>query len=187
MLMCFVFTKLFEDNNITSADDLKNLLRFEEWIPKDWNKWFPHLDLRKAINISYKFFFDDCKNNQQRNSVVAYNKIKHGLLVVPSGKQYVPNLPDCPAMVFHTSSDEPKSKDNPFTMLSFLNNDESHEERYRVVEFIQCNLRLYAALYVLWRYADILPQRGFKGPKELFESQPFVDVRHFIGETTAKI
>jgi len=53
-------------------------------------------------------------------------------------------------------------------------------------EFVQCNLRLFAGLYVVWRYADVLRERGIADPQRLFACQEFSDVRHLIDEVTKK-
>jgi hypothetical protein len=62
----------------------------DTWIPGEWVKWFPDLDLKKALRLACAFSFQDCATNQKRYGVISYNKIKHGLLVVPSGRAYKP-------------------------------------------------------------------------------------------------
>ena len=71
-------------------------------------------------------------------------------------------------------------------MAPFDMSNRGIETRYSVVEFIQCNLRLLAGLYVTWRYPDSLRRRGVADPYELFACQEFYDMRHLIEEVTLK-
>lgn len=178
--------EMFERHKLSAGQQLFDALKLGEWIPADWPKWFPHLDPHKSLRLACNFFFDDCSRNQKKHGIVAYNKIKHGLLVVPSGKQYVPNLPDAPAVLFPTDTKHPGAKSSPFTVYGFVSDDSQIEERHKVIEFVQCNLRLLAALYVTWRYPGALADRGIADPKGLFERDELGDVRHLIGEVTAK-
>ncbi|MFH1538118.1 MAG: hypothetical protein ABIH66_04110 [bacterium] len=181
-----IISKLFEKYEISSGQELYSQLKLDDWIPSDWNDWFSHLDLKKALKKACNFFFDDCSKNQDQLGVVAYNKIKHGLLVVPSGKCYLPDLPDSPAVIISTSADSPTAQTHPFTLYGFKSSDIDIEGLHREIYFIQNNLRLFAALYVVWRYPETLKTRGVSDPKSLFESAQFEYVRHTIGEVTAK-
>ncbi len=64
--------------------------------------------------------------------------------------------------------------------------DEAIQARYSLIEFIQCNLRLLAGLYVTWRYPDFLKGRGVADPQELFGCRKFCDVPHLIEQVTLK-
>ncbi len=177
---------VFKSHNVKSSDTLFATLKLNEWVPTKWPEWFPHLDVGKSIRLACRFFFEDCTRNQKEYGVVAYNKIKHGLLVVPSGNQYKPSLPDSPAVLFPTPPKLVESGEGPYTIYGFNTNDEQIENRHRVIELVQCNLRLLAGLYVAWRYPGTLNQRGIGGVREMFESRQFEDIRHLIGEVTAK-
>ncbi len=74
----------------------------------------------------------------------------------------------------------------PYTIYGFMSDDGQIEERHKAIEFVQSNLRLFAGLYVAWRYPGALGARGIVEPKEMFECAEFYDVRHLIGEVTAK-
>jgi len=181
-----ILSEMFEEYGISSGQELWDALRLGEWIPTNWPKWFPHLDLNKALRLACNFFFEDCSRNQKKYGIMAYNKIKHGLLVVPSGKRYLPNLPDAPAVLFPTEAKLEEAKRNPFTVYGFRTDDSQIEERHKAIEFVQCNLRLLAALYVAWRYPRALAANGTGDPKGLFERDELSDVRHLIAEVTAK-
>jgi len=179
-------SEVFSRYAVSSGQGLFDILMLEEWVPDDWPRWFPHLDLRKSLRLACSFFYEDCARNQKKYGVVAYNKIKHGLLVVPSGKLYVPELPDAPAVLFPTDATLQQANINPVTVYGFQCDDSQIEERHKAIEFVQCNLRALAALYVMWRYPRSLAARGIADPKGLFERDELADVRHLIGEVTAK-
>lgn len=183
-----VLSKQFKTMGMTSSDDLRKTLNLTEWIPKKWGKWYPRLDVSKTLNLACQFFFEDCATNQKSNNIKAYNKIKHGPLVVPSGRLYFPDLPDdSPAMIFSTDGKDPSSETMPITVSFSSSDDGVLKERYRVIEFIQCNLRLISALYVSHRYPRVLQQRGFSSQKELFDSKYFRGVLDFIGKVTVEV
>ena len=179
-------SNVFESHRIVSGEALFKALRLEEWIPAHWREWFSHLNLEKALRLACEFFMNDCIRNQKEYGIIAYNKVKHGLLVVPSGRVYRAGLPDSPAVVFPTPRDNREAGANPYVMLGFETSDQQIENRHAAIEFVQCNLRLLAGLYVVSRYPGVLPSRSFADPKSMFESQTFSDVRHLIGEITAK-
>lgn len=106
--------------------------------------------------------------------------------MVPSGRQYKANLPDGPAVIVPTSPEDLAASSKPYLVYGFDPTDAQIENRHAAIEFVQCNLRLLAGLYVVWRYADALGSRGFAESKSLFASETFTDVRHLIGEVTAK-
>jgi hypothetical protein len=177
---------MFDGHKITSGDQLYAALKIDEWIPIGWAEWFPQLDLTKTLDVACRFFVEDCAQNQKRYGVMAYNKIKHGLMVVPSGRAYKNDLPEGPAALFLTPAEEKKEGKPPYILYGFLSDDAQIEQRHTSIEFVQCNLRLIAALYVAARYPEVWRARGFNDAKGLFESDPFYDVRHLIGEVTAR-
>jgi hypothetical protein len=160
-------------------------LRIDEWIPGAWAEWFPQLDLKKALRLACKFLFEDCVANQKQYGVIAYNKIKHGLMVVPSGRVYKGDLPDSPAALFSTPAELKKQGAPAYTIYGFPSDDLRIEQRHASIEFVQCNLRLFAGLYLAGRYPAALTARGSR-PQELFASPELFDVRHLIAEVTAK-
>jgi len=116
--------------------------------------------------------------NQKRYGVIAYNKIKHGLMLVPSGRAYRDDLPDSPATIFSTPAEQQKEGKPPYILYGFPSEDTQIEQRHASIEFVQCSLRLITALYVVWRYPEVWRVRGFKDAKALFDSDQFQDIRH---------
>jgi hypothetical protein len=117
---------------------------------------------------------------------VAYNKIKHGLLVTPSARQYRSDLPDAPGAIFPSLRADREASGKPYGIVAFDLSDQQIENRHAAVEFVQCNLRLLAGLYIVWRYPEVLKGRGIADPRTLFACQEFKDVRHLIEEVTKK-
>jgi len=179
-------TEMFDTYGVGSGDALWRALRLEDWIPNRWQEWFPDLNLEKALRLACNFFVEDCVQNQKRHGIVAYNKIKHGLLVTPSARQYLPNLPDAPGAIFPSLPADRAVSGKPYAIQAFHATDEQIENRHAAVEFVQCNLRLLAALYVVLRYPADLKRRGIQDPRILFAAQELSDVRHLIDEVTKK-
>ncbi len=177
---------LFETHKIKSGDDLFDRLKLDAWIPSKWAEWFKHLDLRKALHLACNFFFEDCVRNQKRYGVIAYNKIKHGLILVPSGRLYLKGLPDAPAMIFLTPEEDRKKGATPQTIIGFPSDDAQILQRHTSIEFVQCNLRLFTGLYVTSRYPESLAARGIADPREMFARPECEDVMHLIDEVTKK-
>lgn len=177
---------VFECHKIDSGDRLFKALKLEEWVPPAWSDWFPKLDIQKSLKLACDFFVNDCAGNQKRLGIIAYNKVKHGLLAVPSGRVYRPNLPDGPAVIFPSPRAHQEAGGSPYAVLGFEATDEQIENRHTSVEFVQCNLRLLAGLYVVSRYPEVLKARGIGEPRDLFSRGEWSDVRHLIEEVTKK-
>ena len=176
---------MFESHKIASSDQLYAALGLDTWIPGRWEEWYPELDLKKALRLACAFFFQDCATNQKRYGVISYNKIKHGLLVVPSGRAYKNDMPDSPATLFSTPAELQKEGAPPYTIQGFPSDDTQIQQRHASIEFVQCDLRLFAGLYVVSRYPEALAAKGIN-PQKLFDSKEFHDVRHLISEVTKK-
>jgi len=177
---------MFESHQISSGDELYRRLRLGEWIPREWSEWFPDLDLPKSLALACRFFFEDCARNQKPYGVIAYNKIKHGLLIVPSGRAYKGgDYPDTPAALLPTPGERQKEGAPAYSIYGFPCDDVHIEQRHASIEFIQCNLRLLSGLYVTWRYPAVLAGKGIS-PRQLFACKEFYDVRHLISEVTQK-
>jgi len=131
-----------------------------------------------------RFIFTDCRNNQKKYGIEAYNRIKHGLAVVPYGKRYKEALPDSPAVIIRNP--EPQSRD-PYGLLSLSMTDEALNARATVVEFVQSTLRALAAFYVIAHYPDFLAkQLKISPPETLFNLPTLSDVKGFIQQASNK-
>lgn len=174
---------LLKEHGVDTPNKLYAKLKLDEWIPTDWKSVYPEIDLLKVLRTACAFFVQDCAENQKDYGVVGFNKIKHGLLVVPSAQRYHPRLPDVPGMLFPTV-DKTASASDPFTMQAVPYSDDKIEQRARVVHFIQVNLRLIAFLHVLRRWPATLKARGYNPPITGFSHLHLTDVRNVAGQMT---
>jgi hypothetical protein len=179
-----VLETLFRRRKIKSADELFNSLGLSEFIPSDWNSVHPHINCEHALRRMCRFIFSDCQANQKRQGVSAYNKIKHGLALVPNGQRYGRELPDAPAVLIQNpNSDSP----NPYSLLGIPMTDIDLEERGKVVEFVQSTLRAFAALYAMWRYPDyVTTTLSLTTVSALFHTDSLAGVRDFMQQLNEK-
>ncbi len=177
--------KLFEVHGVTSATQLHAALALDALIPDQWAKQFSDTDLPKALRVMTRFFFDECSKNQQPDGVKAFNKLKHGLLVVPDGRRYLSSQTvDGPAAIF--ANDDTATNDiNPMCLYTVPMNDEALEQRARSMHFIQANLRLLAALRVVAKHPEVVKKRlNASRPELLFRHQHLTDVVQLVQNVT---
>jgi hypothetical protein len=177
---------LFAELGLTTGDHLFDALRLAEWIPPNWAEQWPQLKLEAAVRRSCAFLVQDCARAQKEEGIVAYNKIKHGAVIVPSAQAYLPHLPDYPGVLYPTSAQKPEAVDSPLTVYAINSSDASIEHRMRSIFFIQVSLRLLAAMYVAWRYPEVLAGSGPSGLGEWLSDPIFADVVRFIAEVSAE-
>ena len=179
-----ILDTLFSRRDIKSADDLYDALGLGKLIPSDWNSFYPGIDCEKALRRMCRFIFIDCKDNQKRHGISAYNKLKHGLTLVPYGKRYDSNLPDAPAVLIQNPQ---QNSPNPYALVAIPMDDSSLTERSRIVEFIQSTLRALAALYVIWRYpAEPKALKDVDNATQLFNVMPLIGVREFLHQLSER-
>ena len=94
-------------------------------------------------------------------------------------------MPDAPAALFPNTKEHIASGRSPFGMAPINMSDEIIRTRHSAIEFVQCDLRLFAALYVASRYPEFLKSRGVER-QELLACRELYDVRHLIEEVTLK-
>jgi len=179
-----VFTSVLDEACIETAEKLYLTLRLEEAIPSEWFSWFPNLDLKKALLLACQFFTLDCRNNHKKLGIAAYNKSKHGPLVVAKGDLFGPLLSPVPSMFFANKWPEEYGPD-PLIVYSFPNSDEAIENRERSIHFVQRSLRLFTSVLLGHIYLKEVIRRW--GSLELMWSSPQTkDITEFIAEITAK-
>lgn len=178
-----VIDDILDDRRIASGEDLFSALSLEDFLPPGWGDMFPDIDLKKALKIACTFFAIDCRRNQKRPGIKAYNKIKHGAMIVPDASRYISTLPSAPAAIFSTPD---KLNPNPYTLYAIPMEDEQIDQRLRSIEFMQANLRLLSGLYVISRYPAELRGLGFDPPPALLNHDLCKDIRDFLGQVTAK-
>jgi hypothetical protein len=142
-----VLATVLQSAGASTPEQLYDLLHLEEAIPKRWHDWFPNADLRKAFLLACRFFIYDCCDNQKQLGVAAYNKSKHGPLVVSRGDLLGPSLAPVPSMFFANRWPD-KYGPNPMVVYGFPSADENIEERERCIHFVQRSLRLIVAAVI---------------------------------------
>lgn len=177
-------SKVMERFAIKNSQELYARTGLSELIPPNWKQHFSGLDLEKVLRMAADFFFVDCVRNQKKEGLRAFNKMKHGLLVVPDARRYLPNQIDAPAALFKTDVARPEAVDNPISLYAVPMTDEHLDERLRSIHFIQTNLRMIAALRVAALHPDALRRRGVQNPIDVLRMPNLSDVLNFIGEVT---
>lgn len=177
--------KVMERFSVTDSDVLCDLLGLMELVPPDWNEEFPGLDLAKALRTAANFFFVDCTKSQKRDGLRAFNKMKHGLLLVPKAQIYSNIGVDAPAALFKTADGKPEAADNPISLYAVPMTDEHLEARLRAIHFVQANLRMIAALWVIARHPDATRRRGLAKGIDLLKDRYLTDVMHFITQVSS--
>ncbi len=98
-----VLASVLAESSAETAEKLYAALRLEEAIPAEWASWLPSLDLKKSLLLACRFFVSDCRANQKELGVAAYNKSKHGPLVIAKGDLLVRHSLQCPLCSSRTS------------------------------------------------------------------------------------
>jgi len=176
--------KVFTDFAITTGEDLLKALSVAEWLPPEWTSWFPGLDLEKTVRVACRFLAENCRRNQKKFGVAAFNKIKHGLLVVQSAQSYLSTLPDAPAALI-ANQDPATASTHPYVVYALPADDNSLRERERSVHFTGRSLRLLACLYLLNRFPAAVAAWG-GGGHAMFLSADLADLVELVAEVTAK-
>ena len=176
---------LFSRRHICSADELYTALGLQDWISPDWPGAHPQIDCEKVLRRMCRFMYTDCQANQKRYGIDAYNRIKHGLALVPNGRRYLPGLPNSPAVIIKNRNYTPSS--SPYVLLGLPMDDAGLEERSRAIEFTQSTLRSLVALYMITRYSGFLREEHQITPApELFNITPLLGARDFLRQLSER-
>jgi len=173
--------------DIKSAQELHTALGLGSLVPPSWSSEFPTLDLVKALKVAARFFFDDCVRNQKAEGVSSFNKLKHGLMVVPDGRRYVrEDMIDAPAAIIDAPPRGRDSRAKPIAVFAIQMADGHLLARVEAIHFVQTNLRLIAALMAVMRHPVAVRRRRDVDPLELFKHRAMVNVMSFIAQVTEK-
>ncbi len=179
-----VLASVLDGSSIDNGEKLYSTLRLEEAIPVDWISWFPSLDLKKALLLACQFFVVDCRKNQKKLGIAAYNKSKHGPLVVAKGDLFGSSLNPIPSMFF-ANKWPAEYGTNPIIVFGFPDSDEAIENRERSIHFVQRSLRLLIAVLLGHIYpAEVLRRWG--SSELMWKSSQMHDVTEFVAEITIK-
>lgn len=154
-------------------------MKIAEWIPSDWATAYPDVDIVKAVRRACYYCVDDCYRSQKEEGVSAFNKIKHGGLLIPNGRRLFKNHPEGPAAIFLTQPRNPEPQENPVTLLTITMSDEAIERRRRQIFFVQSTIRLFVLLFVLKNHASAIEARGIKPALQIFADERLSGVLQF--------
>jgi hypothetical protein len=175
---------LFKRHKISNLNELIELLNIDQFLPISWSDHFPKVDCRAGLIGLCAYIAGDCVSNQKEYGVDAYNKIKHGLALFPSGNKHAAGLPDCPAVII---SNRDKTNPDPYTLMTMPMNDISIEQRAKTIEFIQATTRTLAALYVIGNYpGHFRKSLGIQADCEVFLWHTMSDVWSFFRQIANK-
>lgn len=127
-------SKIFDIFSICSSNQLYTALDFDSWVTPNWKDSYPEIKIEKVLHKSCEFIFNDCHKYQKKHGIKAYNKIKHGLLFVPSGNKYKSESPDAHAMIFKNNEE---NVTEPYDLLVIPLDDNNLTQKARVIEFVQ--------------------------------------------------
>ena len=166
---------IWSKHNVTSGDSLFRKLNLQHWIPTDWRTEFPKVDLTKVLRRLCWFAFDDCTRSQRPEGVRVFNKIKHGLLLVPNARRFRDDWLDAPAILMPTLGSDETVRRYPLTAFQLKSDEADVESRLMAIHAIQNNLRLLAALHVRQHYPAVLEQRGLPTGASLLKHKDLLD------------
>lgn len=158
-----LLVNVFGRFEIKTGDDLFDRLALNGWVPARWKEAFADIDLVKVMRRACAFFVIDCTRTQKKAAVDAFNKLKHGLLFVPSARTFQPNWMDVPGILIKSAMADPAAVANPVTVYQIPVTDELLLTRLQAIHFVQNGLRLLAALYAITQHAEMLERRGMPG------------------------
>ncbi len=178
---------VMERFEINSWQRLHEQLGFGELVPAGWAEKHPGYDLAKTLRVAAQFFYLDCVGNQKSPGVKAFNKLKHGLMALPSAKRYLnETMLDIPAMLFATDKASESAAEYPLTAYAIPMADENIDGRLKSLHFIQANLRLICGLLVVMRHPDAPKRRVDADPLNMFATKHLEDVMQFVREVAEK-
>ena len=179
--------KVLGRHQVTSGDDLFARLALKDWIPTWWSTRHPDVDLDKVLRRVCYLFAKDGVENQREQGLRGFNKIKHGLVLVPEGREYRSALPSAPAVIFKTDKKNAQAQANPLTIMSIPIDAAAFEGRLRSIHFFQLSLRLLAILYVVKSHPSVIGRRGFAPQGAVFDSAGMVDVLEFARQSSSTV
>ena len=179
-----VLATVLDEAKAETSDKLYAALKLDAALPPDWAKWYPTLDLKKSLLLACTFFTLDCRANQKDLGVAAYNKSKHGPLVVADGSVLGPTLAPVPSMFF-ANKWPAKFGPNPVIVYGFPHTDDKIDERERCIHFVQRSLRMVVAVLLDDIYPDEVKRR-WGSAEAMWKSPSVKDVLDFITEITKK-
>ena len=127
-----------------------------------------------GLLIIAKFLCDDCRTNQTKNNrPEAYNKIKHGAIVLSEGRDLFPEHPSGPAIIMEA----PKADlTYPLQLLTFPYSEEEIESMKQIIWLSKVVRKVLLALYLWVAHEQFVRSKEVSHPGSLFDA----DMREII-------
>lgn len=160
----------------TSPDEVYRDFHFEKLVPVSLSEpgfLQPEVVRRGLLTIA-KFLCDDCLQSQTKNNrPEAYNKIKHGSIVLSEGRDFFPDHPSGPAIIMG----EPKGDVTyPLRLLILPYSEEEIENMKRVIWLSKVVRKVLLVLYLWAVHEQFVRAKDVRHPSSLFDA----DMRKII-------
>lgn len=150
---------------------------FEKLIPSEYTaaSALTPATITTGLKQLAKFLCEDITRNQSKNDrPKAYNKIKHGAIVVSDATRFYPTLPVGPGVVMETSQDP----SNPLKLLTLPYSDEELEKMKRIVWLSKVARKLLVSLYLWKEHRSFLNAKGVVAYSLLFDTDMLAIIQH---------
>lgn len=133
----------------------------------------PEVVRRGLLNMA-KFLCEDCRTNQTKNNRPdAYNKIKHGAIVLSEGRDLFPEHPSGPAVIM----EGPKGDvTHPLQLLTFPFSEQEIETMKRIIWLSKVVRKVLLVLYLWAAHEQFVRSKEVSNPGSLFDA----DMRKII-------
>lgn len=126
----------------------------------------PDLVRLGLLNMA-KFLCEECKTNQTKNDrPLAYNKIKHGAIVLSEGRDVFPEHPSGPAIIMEAPTAEAK---HPLQLITFPYSEGEIESMKRAIWLSMVVRKVLLALYLWLGYEEFVRSKEVSHPGGLFD------------------
>lgn len=159
-----------------SPDKAYQDFHFDKLVPAGLSKpgfLQPEVVRRGLLNMA-KFLCEDCRTNQTKNNrPEAYNKIKHGAIVLSEGRILFPEHPSGPAIIM----EGPKADATyPLQLLTFPYSEKEIENMKQIIWLSKVARKVLLALYLWVGHEQFVRSKDVSHPGSLFDA----DMRNII-------
>jgi len=175
---------IFDGRGISSVEDLIKSLKVEELIKNSYLSQEESASLRQGLNRVCSFLYDDCRLNHKEDGIIAFNKLKHGLVFIPEGDSYPGISFDNPGAIYNNPNESQRDT-LPLVLWGLKVDEENLTAMQKNINFVHLSLRLYVLVYLWFRYKDwlvSLPHQPFSSFSEMLNTYNLIDVRDFLAE-----
>lgn len=175
-MVTFRDSRLDKVLDCTTLDKVYRNFHFDKLVPAGLSEpgfLQPELVRRGLLNMA-KFLCEDCRTNQTKNHrPEAYNKIKHGAIVLSEGRDLFPEHPSGPAIIMEAPIADVTY---PLQLLTFPYSEEEIESMKRIIWLSKVVRKVLVALYLWLAHEQFVRSKEVSHPGSLFDA----DMRKII-------